>query len=226
MILINTTLWFIELHSLILQYSTYQKANRSTVVFQAFLRVTPLIQNIFSTGRKNRWKSNFESFKLSIKTQSKTIRVSLSYIRLCHCQTHDRYSKWDRHCKPWRTFPCVLLFLLVFTIFPFTKKPRNRNEMSVQVGFDKGLLKYEIEIIRRLAKKESLVVLAAGLSVEALLLSLIKPYCETDELIFIVNGSKEEAGRVSIECQCAGVDTLPLLISDYGSTNSKLKKVT
>ena len=38
--------------------------------------------------------------------------------------------------------------------------------MSVQVGFIDHLLKYEEEIISRLAKKESLVVLAAGLSVE------------------------------------------------------------
>ena len=39
--------------------------------------------------------------------------------------------------------------------------------MSVQVGFIDHLLKYEEEIINRLVKKESLVVLAAGLSVEA-----------------------------------------------------------
>ena len=38
--------------------------------------------------------------------------------------------------------------------------------MSVQVGFIDHLLKYEEEIISRLSKKESLVVLAAGLSVE------------------------------------------------------------
>ena len=51
--------------------------------------------------------------------------------------------------------------------------------MSVQISFSDHLLSYETEIIQRLAKKESLVVLAAGLPVEKLLLALIRPYCDT-----------------------------------------------
>ena len=66
------------------------------------------------------------------------------------------------------------------------------------------LLEFEKEIIRRLAKKESLVITATGLSIDTILLALIRPYCDTDELILIVNGSNEEAGRVAVECACAG----------------------
>ena len=60
--------------------------------------------------------------------------------------------------------------------------------MSVQVSFSDHLLNYETEIIQRLAKKESLVVLAAGLPVEKLLLALIRPYCDT---VLVLNFTHE-----------------------------------
>ena len=73
-----------------------------------------------------------------------------------------------------------------------------------------------------MSKKESLVITAAGLSIETLLLALIRPYCDTEELILIVNGSNEEAGRVAVECACAGAKNVPLAISSL--TQAKRNK--
>lgn len=86
--------------------------------------------------------------------------------------------------------------------------------MHIKLDFVKQLLNYEKEILRRMQNQNSLLVLARGLSIDKILLSLIIPYCDTSELVFILNTTAAEMSRISIECQMANVKNPPLNISE------------
>ena len=86
--------------------------------------------------------------------------------------------------------------------------------MSVNVDFTEHLMDYEIEIIKRLAQKEGLLVLASGLSTQKILLSFLKPYCDSTELILVLNGTQNEVNRIALEMCCSGVVNVPKYISD------------
>ena len=46
------------------------------------------------------------------------------------------------------------------------------------------------------------------------MLSLIIPYCDTNELVLVLNANNEEISRLAVECQMANVKNPPRNISD------------
>jgi len=84
-------------------------------------------------------------------------------------------------------------------------------------GFLDTILDFERDIVKRMQKGSSLLVLPIGFSYRKILISLTLPYLMEDEftdLFFILNASKQEIERMKIEYMLAGAKLPVVAISE------------
>jgi len=46
-----------------------------------------------------------------------------------------------------------------------------------------------------------------------IILALIKPYCDSTDLVLILNGTNEDISRIGLECSCSNIKNVPVNIS-------------
>ena len=53
----------------------------------------------------------------------------------------------------------------------------------------------------------------ASRKLKKIILALIKPYCDSTDLVLILNGTNEDISRIGLECSCSNIKNVPVNIS-------------
>ena len=77
----------------------------------------------------------------------------------------------------------------------------------------KRVLPYRLQIIQDMLEQDGLLILAKGLGLHQILLTLLKLYCEPTNLVFFLNAHSEEQEQYVAELKAEGVKCTPHIIS-------------